>query len=202
MRIIIFQIFINLFFSPIVRFIWIKKIKGLENLPNNKNFIIAANHQSYIDFISLISIFDKHLTFLAAEKFYTSFFWRPIMKISKQIKVDRKAKDKSEVIKRAIDVLNRNKILAIFPQGTRSRNGKIEKYYPGAAKIAIKTNKEIIPIGIKKTFDVLPPHKKFPKIKKIVEINIGKPISTKNYKNKDFSCLINKLMNEISRLSK
>ena len=61
-------------FGPFVRLIWIKKIKGLNNFPKTGPFIIAANHSSYFDFISLIAVCPRRVYFLAAEKFYKSKF--------------------------------------------------------------------------------------------------------------------------------
>lgn len=168
-----FNIFIVFVLAPLVRLIWIKKINGLEKLPKKGPFIVVANHQSYFDFISLISVFPFKLTFLAAEKFYNSRFWKPIMEYTGQIKVDRKAKNKDEVIEKGLEVLNAGGVLAIFPQGTRSRNSKIEKVYIGVAKLALQAKVPIVPIGIKGAFKVMSPQVNKPILKKIIKINIG-----------------------------
>lgn len=202
----IFRVILVLFLKPIIKLFWIKNVKGKKNLPSNGSFIIAANHQSYFDFISLVAVLPFHLTFLAAEKFYTSKFWKPIMEYTGQIKVEREAEDKSEAVKKALMILKSGKVLAIFPQGTRSRNNKIEKTFTGVARLAIEAKVAVVPIGIKGAFEVMPPQAKKPKIKKIIEINIGLPMEFSKYYNANkwpalYRNITNKIMSEIGKLA-
>lgn len=197
----LFFIFIKIFISPIINYLFIKNVEGIEKIPQKGPLILASNHQSYLDFICLISIIDRPITFLAAEKFYKSFFWMPIMLLSGQIKVDRTKKNKKKSIRKALEILKRNQVIGIFPQGTRSRTGKIEKFYNGVGILAIKSNSPIFPIGIKGAFQLWPPHKKFPLIKKNVEILIGNKIyyqknSTDNNK-KIYKKITKSVMKEI-----
>lgn len=192
--------------KPFVRLIWVKKINGLENLPQNKPFIIAANHQSYFDFISLISVLPFGITFLAAEKFWSSRFWRPIVEATGQIKVERNAEDKSHVMKAALSVLEAGGVLGIFPQGTRSRSGEIEQTYTGVAKIALASDALVVPVGIRGAYRVMPPNAKKPKLKKIIEIHIGEPLDfsefAKQEKTSDlYREITKKIMVKIAELS-
>ncbi len=61
---------------PVFKLIWLKELTGKQNIPAKGPFILAANHQSYLDFILLCGVSPRHLRFLAAEKFYHSFFWK------------------------------------------------------------------------------------------------------------------------------
>ena len=178
----LFRFFLWVFVAPIIRLIWIKKVQGLQNLPKSGPYIVAANHQSFLDFITLVCIFPERLVFLAAEKFYTSGFWRPIMEYTGQIKVEREAEDKSGVINKGLEVLGQGMVLALFPQGTRSRSGEIEKTYTGVARFALGANVPVIPVGIKGAFRVMAPNEKTPKVKKAIEINIGAPIDLSRHK--------------------
>ncbi|MFA6393441.1 MAG: lysophospholipid acyltransferase family protein [Patescibacteria group bacterium] len=173
--------FLRIFVAPLIRLIWIKEVKGLSNLPKSGAYIIAANHQSYLDFLCLQAVLPVRLTFLAAEKFYSSGFWRPIVELTGQIRVERNADDKTEVIAKALEVLNRGRVLAIFPQGTRSRSGQIEKTYTGVARFALGAGAPVIPVGIKGAYEVLPPWEKCPKLRKIIKINIGEPVNLSEY---------------------
>lgn len=162
-----------LFYFPI-NFLWLKKINGVHNIPKG-SFILAANHSSYLDFILLFIFFPRKISFLAAEKFFNNIFWRPIMQMTGQIKVDRLNHDKTFVYNSVDNVFRSGGILGIFPEGTRSRDGNMGKYYNGVARFAYKYKVPVLPIGITGTFDAWPPQNKFPKIKKCF-INIGKPI--------------------------
>jgi 1-acyl-sn-glycerol-3-phosphate acyltransferase len=82
---------------------------------------------------------------------------------------------RKKVIEKSIEVLKKGEILIMYPEGTRSKNGKLQEGKLGVAKIFLKTGVPILPVGIKGTFELMPPHGKL-KIKKIAVVNIGKPL--------------------------
>lgn len=172
---------IKIILGPFIRFFWIKKVEGLENIPRKGPIIIAANHSSYFDFFSLIAICPRRIYFLAAEKFFKGKIWGPLVKTTGQIKVERKSSDKSKVYQSVENYLKKGKIIGIFPEGTRSWDGKIHKTFTGVANLALKNRTRVIPIGIKNAFEILPRQKKIPKLKKIIEIKIGEPMLFSDY---------------------
>ena len=187
-------------FGPFVRLIWIKKIKGLNNFPKTGPFIIAANHSSYFDFISLIAVCPRRVYFLAAEKFYKSKFWYPLVTGTGQIKVNRKNTDKKEVYQKVFSILKKGNVLGIFPEGTRSPDGKIGKTFTGVAKFALEANVSVIPVSIIGTYEVMSRHDKCPKFKKNIKINIGKPISFEEYYQKEYDeNILRKITDEIMK---
>jgi len=128
------------------------------------------------------------------------------MEYTGQIKVERETGDKSEVLKKGLEVLKNKKVLGIFPQGTRSRSGEIERTYTGVAKFALEARVSVIPIGIRGAYQVMPPQAKNPKFKKKIEIYIGVPISFNEYYNKEktsdlYRELTNKVMIQIAEFS-
>ena len=188
---------IKIIFSPIVKFLWLGRINGMENIPRKGSFILCANHQSYIDFFILGSIMKRRVYFLAGEVFFKRKLWYPLVKWTGQIQVNRNSKDKSQVYSAVDRLFEKENILCIFPEGTRSRSGKLQHGYNGAVKFAYKYRIPIIPIGIKGSFEAWPPQKKMPKIKK-VNINIGRLI----YVNTDnFDMETQSLMKKIAELS-
>lgn len=197
---------LKILFSPFFRLIWIKKVEGLENIPQKGNYIIAANHCSYFDFFSLVAIWPKRIYFLAGEVFFQKWWWYPLVKFTSQIKVDRKNQDKEEVYSKVFSILSQKKILGIFPEGTRSPDGKIGKTYTGVAKFALKAKVPVIPVGITGTYEVLSRHDKFPKFRKNIVIKIGKPIYFDNFYGKQsdkiFREITDKIMEEIIKLLK
>jgi 1-acyl-sn-glycerol-3-phosphate acyltransferase len=197
---------IKLLFGPVIKLIWVRKTEGLENLPRRGACIVAANHSSYFDFISLVAVLPRRICFLAAEKFYKSTFWRPIMRLTGQIKVERSDKDKTEVYRKAREALKKGRVIGIFPEGTRSPSGEIQKTYTGVAKFALENKVPVIPIGIKGTFEIMSRYDKSPKLKKEIEINIGRPLFFEEYHNKEknedvYRQVTDIVMGEIMKLS-
>ena len=94
------------------------------------------------------------------------------MLMTGQIKIDRGATDKSLTFVEVDKLFKNSGVLGIFPEGTRSRDGKIHDGYTGVIKFARKYNVPILPVGIKGTFDAFSPHMKIPRIKKC-SIKIG-----------------------------
>lgn len=174
--------FCKIFLQPIIRKILIKEVKGWENIPKG-NFILAANHQSHLDEIATAYLcVPRRFHFIGqTDNFkglgkiliYIFYFITGVIPIDRESEESRK-----KVIKEAIKVLKKGDILIIYPEGTRTRTGKMGEGKFGVARIFLKTGVPILPVAIEGTFEIMPPGKK-PKIKKIVKINIGKPLHFK-----------------------
>ncbi len=194
-------------FGPIVRLIWIKGVHGIGNIPKIGSAIIAFNHQSYLDFLCFIAVCPRPVHFLSAEKFFSHFFWKHLMKFTGQIKVYRKEHSKHELHTTIHDHLKNNKIIGIFPEGTRAPDSlEMLHAFTGVAKYAIDGQVPVIPIGIKGAHETLSRHDKFPKFKKIISFHIGDPIHFTEHHGKtlterDYRNATDKVMLEISRLS-
>jgi len=172
--------FCKIFIKPIVGLLFIKEVKGLENIPKG-NFILASNHQSHLDWIVCGWLcVPRRFTYIGQVDRYSGLlaFGRNLLYfVAGVISVNRKDKNsKKKAVEKAIEALKRGKILVIYPEGTRSRTGEIQKGKFGMAKIFLKTETPILPVAIKGTFEIFPPEKGFPEIKKIVKVNIGKPL--------------------------
>lgn len=193
-----FYRFIKFTLGTFIKSNWSGRIEGLDFVPKEGPAIICANHQSYLDFLLLSSILKRRVYFLAAEVFFRSNFWKPLVKLTGQIMVDRETKDKNNVYREVDKLFKEKKILALFPEGTRSRSGKMGKGYNGAVKFAYKYRVPITPVGIIGTFNAWPPHQKFPKIRKI-DVFFDKPyyITTDSFEEET-----RLLMKKIAKLSK
>ncbi len=163
-------------FGPMVRWIWIKEVQGLENIPKDGAVIVASNHMSYFDFFCFMAISPRNIHYLSAEKFLYSRFWRALIKLTGQVVVDRRSKDKSREHQVILSLLEQKRMFGIFPEGTRSRTGKIQKPFTGVARFAIRSQAPVVPVGVSGTYEIMPPSAKFPKFLKRCSINIGKPI--------------------------
>lgn len=174
--------FCKIFIAPIVKFLFIKEIKGWENIPK-KNFILVSNHQSHLDWIvqGYVCV-PKRFHFIGQTDQYTGLFKMFLYItyfITGVISINRKkVGSKKKAIRQAIEFLKKGDSLIIYPEGGRSYDGKIKKGKHGVARIFLKTGVPILPMAVKGTFKLLPPKSK-PKvsaIKRIVEFNIGKPL--------------------------
>jgi 1-acyl-sn-glycerol-3-phosphate acyltransferase len=170
--------FCYIFLKPIVKLIWIKEVRGIENVPK-ANFILAANHQSHWDqVITAYLCVPRRFTYLGQIDKYSGFegFLRNLLYfVAGVIPIHRyNEESKRKAIKECVERLKKGDILIIYPEGTRSKDGKIHEGKPGIAKIYLETGVPILPVAIKGNFEIMPVGKSFPKFKKIVKINVGK----------------------------
>jgi len=193
---------------PIVR-LWIKEINGINNIPRQGPFIIAANHASYLDHFLMgyliIPRMNKKLHFLAKKEHFDNFLKKAWHTYGEAIPVDRERGGK-KALKMALKALNEGKIIGIHPEGTRSLTGKLQKAKTGVARLALLAKVPVIPIGLIGTFEIMPKGKYIPKLKRAI-VNVGKPMHFPKYYNKKINKrmlreIITKIMKEIARLSK
>ena len=174
-----FSWFCAIFIKPIVYLLFIKEVRGKKNIPKT-NFILASNHQSHLDwFLDAFFCVPRRCRFIGQVDKYEGFigFVRDFFYyITETIRLDRESKEsKKEAAKEAIASLKKGYVLILYPEGTRSRTGEIGKGRWGTAKFFLETEVPVLPIGIEGTFRLLPPGGKL-KIKRVIKINIGKPL--------------------------
>lgn len=175
--------FCYIFLKPIVKLVWIKEIRGLENLPR-RNFILASNHQSHWDqVINGYLCVPRKFTYLGQIDKYTGFegFLRNIFyAIAGVIPINRlDPESKRRALLKCVERLKKGEILIIYPEGTRTRTGEILPPKPGIGKIYLKSGVPILPVAIKGNFEILPTSARFPKFRKIVQVNIGEILEFK-----------------------
>ncbi|MDO9555817.1 MAG: lysophospholipid acyltransferase family protein, partial [Atribacterota bacterium] len=158
----------NMFYS-IVRIIswillkifWQMKVEGFENIPKKGAVIIASNHVSYLDPAVLVASLNRKIYFITKKEVFKNTFISFILKNMNAFSVDRENVD-ILAFKKAINILREEKVLGIFPEGTRSSNGELQELKLGTIKIAMKTGVPILPAGIIGTHKIYPRSIKFP----------------------------------------
>ncbi|MEA1872452.1 MAG: lysophospholipid acyltransferase family protein [Chloroflexota bacterium] len=160
---------------PLFNILFSWKVEGRENIPLTGPLILITNHVNLFDPFFLIFSFPRWINFMAKEELFRSPFLRFWLRWAGSLSIRRggKISDKQKMLKSARDALEKGLILGMFPEGGRSRDGKLRKGEPGSAVIASKTNVPLLPVGIAGT----------DKIKGIswlwkrpgIVINIGKP---------------------------
>jgi len=155
-------------FIIILKLFFRLKVEGLENLPSKTNFIIVANHFSFLDTLVVGAAIPKRTYWIASRAMYQlrwlNWFFRSI-----------NALPSGSASEKAAMLLAENKNVGLFPEGRVSNDGKLRDFRRGAALLALKTGRPIAPCAILGVFKALPRTRVFPKFCQI-KVRIGKPI--------------------------
>lgn len=154
--------------------LWVRRIEGLENIPENEPVILISNHQSYFDFLVLAGVLRRQTVFVAVKGLNERSFVGWFMKLDTIVYVDRD-KPGLSFFKELIRHLNAGKNVVLYPEGMRSRSGKMLPPKTGFVKMALKQNVAVLPVAMRGTYEILPPHKHVPAFKKC-DVIFGKKI--------------------------
>ncbi len=155
--------------------LWLKKIYNSEKLPKHGPAMIVSNHLSYYDWAVLSAIYwDRYLVFIGNQDLLNRPIVRWLMKLNILIFIDPKNPGLG-YFKETIRRLKEGHILVIYPEGTRSKSGRMQDPKSGFVKLAIKTGVPIIPLAMCGTYEILPYNKKMPAFRRC-EIIVGDPI--------------------------
>lgn len=163
------------------------KVINRKNFPMNGAAILASNHLSFSDSIFLPLVAPRRITFLAKSEYFTGKGLKGL--ISKgffagvgQVPIDRSGGRASEAaVNTAVAILKSGKLLGIYPEGTRSPDGRLYRGRTGIARIALEAGVPIVPVAMIGTFEIQPPGQVRPKIKK-VKIAYGEPMDFSHLK--------------------
>ncbi|MFI5750296.1 lysophospholipid acyltransferase family protein [Streptomyces sp. NPDC051644] len=172
--------------GPLLRLFFRPRIEGLEHIPEDGAAIVAGNHLSFSDHFLMPAIIKRRITFLAKAEYFTgpgvkgrltAAFFHSIG----QIPVDRSGKDAGQAaIREGLGVLGRGELLGIYPEGTRSHDGRLYKGKVGVAVMAITAQVPVVPCAMVGTFEIQPPGQVVPRIKRVT-IRFGEPLDFSRY---------------------
>jgi len=173
------------------------KVIGIDNVPRDGALILAANHMSNFDPPFLGAYSPRPVHFMAKIELFQNKIFANIISALYAFPVKRGAADKN-AIKTATTLLKGNKVLGIFPEGTRSKTGEVGKGEVGVALLAGMTKAAVVPVAIMGTNKMLSEEEKFPKLKLI----FGKPIKFEgDRKNREeLEAFSDKIIEEIKKL--
>ncbi len=168
--------------GPVVTRLWTINRHGYERLPIEGPAILCPNHISFLDSMFLMFTVSRNISFVGKAEYMDSWKTKFLFPALGMIPIDRSGGEKSAVaLDAAESVLRRGELFGIFPEGTRSRNGKLHKGRTGAARLAMKIGCPIYPVGIVGTDQIQPPDAKAPKLRKSCDITIGRPVRPERY---------------------
>ena len=173
---------IKIVLTPILRVGVRIRIEGKEHVPRSGPVIIASNHRSFLDSIFIPLVIRRRVTFVAKAEYFddkrVAWFFRGVG----QIPIRREGGSASErALQSAMEVLEGGGVFGIYPEGTRTRDGKLHRGHTGVARLALRTGAPIIPVGLIGTDAVQPVDSKLPRFFKPVRICFGEPIELGHY---------------------
>ncbi|MEU6854194.1 lysophospholipid acyltransferase family protein [Actinacidiphila alni] len=177
----IYRLLKYVFLGPLLRLMFRPRIEGMEHIPDSGRAIVAGNHLSFTDHFVMPAILPRRITFLAKAEYFTgpglkgrltAAFFRSVG----QIPVDRSGGKASQAaVTAAIEVLERDELLGIYPEGTRSHDGRLYRGRTGVAVMALRAQAPVIPCAVLGTFELQPPGRRFPRIGRVT-IRFGEPL--------------------------
>src|SRR4030095_2805051 len=171
--------------SPIFRTGWRTHLRGVENLPTTGPAIICPNHTSVIDSFLLPSVLPRRITFVGKAEYLDNWKTKHLFPALGMIPIDRRGGDAStRALDAAAGVLARGELFGIYPEGTRSRDGKLHKGHTGPARLALRTGAPLVPVGIVGTRHIQPPEARMPRLFVPCEVRIGRPIRVDRYRDR------------------
>jgi 1-acyl-sn-glycerol-3-phosphate acyltransferase len=157
-----------------LRFAYRVEVEGLNHLPDRGPVILAANHRSFMDSVFLALTSPRPIAFVAKAEYFDHPLTRWLFRGTGQIPLRRgTASGARHALAAAADVLAHGGILGIYPEGTRSRDGKLHRGNPGPARLALKSGAPIVPVGLVGTEAVQGPGERLPHPFRTVTVRFG-----------------------------
>ena len=163
--------------------IWRPKVEGLENVPSSGGAILAGNHLSVADELLLGAVVPRHLAFLAKSEYFTGtgvrgWLTKSVVSALGAIPVERTGgRAALSAFDAAIPALKLGDLVAIYPEGTRSPDGRLYRGRTGVARLALAAGIPIIPVGVLGTNRIQPIGARMPRLARTgVTIRFGKPM--------------------------
>ncbi|MBK6763667.1 MAG: 1-acyl-sn-glycerol-3-phosphate acyltransferase [Micrococcales bacterium] len=172
--------------GPWLRLFFRPQVEGLEHIPKDGSAILASNHLSFSDSFFLPLVVPRHITFLAKAEYFNGtgikgFLNRAFFKGVGQVPIDRSGGSASDdALSTALRILDQNELLGIYPEGTRSPDGRLYRGKTGVARVALEAEVPVIPVAMIGTREIQRPGKIMPSIRR-VGIKIGKPLDFSRY---------------------
>ena len=194
-----YQLVSKLFVLPIYKFVFKGNLIGRDNIPQKDSFIMVSNHGSLLDPPLLGHALGRNISFMAKAELFKIPLLGFIIKACGAYPVKRGIADKN-TIKTACKKLSNNNCIGIFIDGTRQKNGRVNKPKQGAALLAYKNQKLLLPVAIVNSHRLIKFKFFIPFFSKII-IKVGKPVQPpQNSSRENLNSITKQLQNNINNL--
>ena len=201
----------NLVAGPILKTVFRPWVTGLDNIPKKGGVILAINHLSFIDSVFLPLVLDRRIFFLAKSDYFTGrglkgWATKAFMNGTGMLPIDRSGGKASEAsLNTGLKVLHDGEVLGIYPEGTRSPDGKLYRGRTGVARMILEGNVPVVPVAMIDTEKIMPQGTTIPKVQRL-GIVIGEPLDFSRFAGLESDRFIlrsitDEIMYELNRLS-
>jgi 1-acyl-sn-glycerol-3-phosphate acyltransferase len=197
--------------GPWLKLVFRPHVEGAENVPATGPAILASNHLSYADWLFMPLTLPRRVTFVAKAEYFTTpgvkgWFQRKFFSGAGQVPIDRSGATAAEgALASARQILGQGELFGIYPEGTRSHDGRLYRGKTGVARLALETDVPVIPVAVLGTDVVAPPGKKFGTFTRPC-VRFGKPLDFSRYEGMEndryiLRAITDEIMYEIMQLS-
>lgn len=190
---------LKVFLSPVLRFFYRVKVEGGENVPKHGPVILASNHVSFCDSIFLPLVLKRRITFVAKAEYFedpkTAWFFRAVG----QIPIKREGGSASQrALASAKEVLDNGGVFGIYPEGTRSADGRLYKGHTGVARLALSCRCPVLAVAMIGTRDAQPIGQVKPRLFMPITVRFSEPLRFERfYRRQDDPLVLRQITDEI-----
>jgi len=167
--------FLHAVVPPMLNAVYRPWTEGLEHIPDSGPAILASNHLSFLDSVFLPAVIKRPVYFLGKSDYFTGW-QRYFFENVGVMPVARQGGDAGEAsLRKGQQILEAGSLLGIYPEGTRSPDGRLYRGKTGPARLALRTGAPVVPVAMIGTYEILPPHATVPKIRR-VGIRVGRSL--------------------------
>ena len=168
--------------GPLLRLIYRPKAIGLENVPADGPVILACNHLSFVDSLFMPLVVKRKVVFLGKADYFDSWRTRWFFRSVNVIPVRREGGSAGEAaLRTGIRVLDERHVIGIYPEGTRSPDGRLYRGKTGVARMALEAQVPVVPVAVEGTREVMPIDAKVPRLRGRITVRFGKPLTFERY---------------------
>ena len=179
------------------------EVEGIDHLPDGPA-ILAANHRSFMDSLFLAAVVDRPVSFVAKAEYFEARASAWLLRSMGQIPLRRGSPAGArQALAAAADVLSAGGVVGVYPEGTRSRDGRLHRGHLGPARLALTTSAPILPIGIIGAEQIQAPDRRLPRMGGRVTIRFGSPLQIapgEPDQRRQLRDITDRLMAEVARL--
>ncbi len=173
--------------GPLLRLLWRPWTEGLDHVPQDRPAVLASNHLSFCDSFFLPLVVHRQVTFLAKSEYFTSpglkgRITRVFFAAVGQVPIDRDDSDASRAaLGTGVRVLRGGKLLGIYPEGTRSPDGRLYRGKTGVARMVLESGAVVVPCAMINTAAIQPPGRLLPRLRPRPGVRFGRPLDFSRY---------------------
>ena len=197
--------------GPVLKLVFRPQVSGAENVPATGPAILASNHLSYADWLFMPLTLTRRVTFVAKAEYFNTpgikgWFQKKFFSGAGQVPIDRSGASAAEgALSSARRILTEGDLFGIYPEGTRSHDGKLYRGKTGVARLALECKVPVVPTAVVGTDVVAPPGQTFGKFTRPI-VRFGKPLDFSRYEGMEndryiLRSITDEIMYEIMRLS-